>query len=77
MILITGGTGSNGAELTRLLSAQGVPMRVMVGNAAKAGSIAGLKGVDLIHGDFDDVAYRSRPLKRTGYVVRCEARDRS
>ena len=54
MILITGATGANGAELTKLLSSRGVPLRAMVRTPQRAQAIAGLGGVDLVTGDFDD-----------------------
>ena len=54
MILITGGTGSNGQELIRLLSQRGVPLKAMVRNPEKAGSLR-LPGVELVQGDFGDL----------------------
>ena len=54
MILVTGGTGANGVELTKLLSSRGVRVRAMVRRPERAQAIAGLAGVDLVTGDFDD-----------------------
>lgn len=54
MILVTGATGSNGSELVKLLSSRGVTLRAMVRDPGKAADLAGLPGVDLAKGDFDD-----------------------
>jgi uncharacterized protein YbjT (DUF2867 family) len=42
MILVTGGTGLNGKELLRRLSASGIAARALVRNPAKAEAIAAL-----------------------------------
>ncbi len=55
MLLITGGTGSNGQELIKLLSSRGVSLRAMVRNPEKATSLR-LPGVELVPGDFGDAA---------------------
>lgn len=54
MILVTGATGNNGAELTKLLASQGVPVRAMVRSKQGTEGIAGLGGVEIAVGDFDD-----------------------
>ena len=56
MILVTGATGLNGAELVRRLSARGVAVRALVRNAnstnaAKAGELSRLAGVQVAEGD--------------------------
>ena len=56
MILVTGATGLNGAELVRKLSARGVAVRALVRNAsgtnaAKATELSRLAGVDVAEGD--------------------------
>ena len=62
MILVTGATGSNGTEILKLLSAQGVPARAMVRSPAKAGAIAALPGVETVAADFDDADSLDRIL---------------
>jgi uncharacterized protein YbjT (DUF2867 family) len=51
MILVTGGTGLNGSELLRKLSARGVAVRALVRNPAKAEAIAALPDVEIVQGD--------------------------
>jgi uncharacterized protein YbjT (DUF2867 family) len=51
MILVTGGTGLNGSELLRVLSAKGVGVRALVRNPAKAEAIAALPNVEIVQGD--------------------------
>ena len=51
MILVTGATGLNGAELVRRLSAKGIPSRALVRNRAKAQSLAALPNVEVVVGD--------------------------
>ena len=58
VVLVTGGTGSQGgATVTHLLAAKKVRVRVLTRNleSPKAKSLAA-RGVELIKGDFDDVA---------------------
>ena len=62
MILVTGATGSNGSELVRLLSSGGAALRAMVRDPDRAGPLAGLAGVALLKGDFDDRASLRRAL---------------
>ena len=62
MILVTGATGSNGTELLKLLSARGVPARAMVRSTDKADAIAGLPGIEIVAGDFDNDASLDRVL---------------
>lgn len=63
MILITGATGSNGAELVKLLASRGVPLRAMVRSTGAAKGIAALPGVELALGDLDDPASVGRALE--------------
>ena len=51
MILVTGGTGLNGKELLRVLSAKGVAVRALVRNPAKGEAIAALPNVEIVQGD--------------------------
>ena len=56
MILVTGATGLNGAELVRKLSARGVAVRALVRNAngtnaAKSAELSRLPGVQIAEGD--------------------------
>jgi nucleoside-diphosphate-sugar epimerase len=56
VILVTGATGLTGGEVVRRLSALGVPVRALVRNAsttnaAKAGELARLPGVEIADGD--------------------------
>ena len=53
-ILITGATGTIGSELAKQLSEKGIPFRAMIRSAARAESLASLKGAELITGDFND-----------------------
>jgi uncharacterized protein YbjT (DUF2867 family) len=58
VVLVTGGTGSQGgATVTHLLAAKKVRVRVLTRNleSPKAKSLA-VRGVELVKGDFDDVA---------------------
>ena len=58
VVLVTGGTGSQGgATVTHLLAANKVRVRVLTRNvdSPKAKSLAA-RGVELVKGDFDDVA---------------------
>jgi uncharacterized protein YbjT (DUF2867 family) len=59
MILVTGATGSNGAELLKLLSSRGVPVRAMSRAPKK---ITRLPGVETVAGNFDDPASIERAL---------------
>jgi uncharacterized protein YbjT (DUF2867 family) len=51
MILVTGATGLNGKELLRRLSANGVAVRALVRNPARAEAIATLPHVEIVQGD--------------------------
>ena len=53
-ILVTGATGNIGKELTKLLSAQKVPFRVMVRSARQAEALAALEGAEAVVADFND-----------------------
>ena len=64
VVLVTGGTGSQGgATVTHLLSAKKVRVRVLTRNleSPKAKSLAA-RGVELIKGDFDDEASLRKAL---------------
>ena len=63
MILITGATGSNGAELIKLLASRQVPVRAMVRSTNRAKALAELAGVELVAGDFDAPATVERALQ--------------
>src|SRR5258708_3884109 len=54
MILITGATGTVGKELVKRLARRDDPIRVMVRDRNKAGSVA-YPGVEIVEGDFDRV----------------------
>ena len=84
MILITGATGANGTELTKLLASRGVPVRAMVRSLDDAGNIAGLPGVELVVGDFDQPQTLVRALQGverafmlTNSTERAEAQQRA
>jgi uncharacterized protein YbjT (DUF2867 family) len=84
MILVTGATGANGRELTKLLASRGVPVRAMTRSRGKAEAIAGLAGVEVAVGDFDDAASLDRALRGvekafllTDSTERAEARQRA
>jgi uncharacterized protein YbjT (DUF2867 family) len=56
VIIVTGATGLTGTEVVRRLSARGVPVRALVRNAvttnaAKAGALSELPGVEVVEGD--------------------------
>jgi uncharacterized protein YbjT (DUF2867 family) len=51
MILVTGATGTVGAELVKRLSERGMPARAFVRNRAQAHATA-LPGIEIIEGDF-------------------------
>jgi uncharacterized protein YbjT (DUF2867 family) len=61
MILITGATGTNGAEVVRQLSAAGIACRALVRNAAKAQALR-MPGVEIVAGDLSDARSLDRPL---------------
>ncbi len=55
MILLTGATGKTGGAVARALAAQGLPVRALVRNPAKAAALAEV-GVGLVVGDLADAA---------------------
>ena len=63
MILITGATGNNDGELTRLLASRGVASRIMVRTDEGARDLAGLPGVEVAIGDFDEPTSVERALQ--------------
>ena len=52
MILITGATGNNGAEILKILTAHGVPVRAMVRDLSRTDAIQA-PNVEIVEGDFD------------------------
>ncbi len=63
MILVTGGTGLNGGELLRRLSARGVRVRAMVRSIARAGGISSLPQVEIVAGDMARPETLAEPLR--------------
>jgi uncharacterized protein YbjT (DUF2867 family) len=63
MILVTGATGLNGAELVRRLSANGVPVRALARTVAKAQELARLPGVEIVEGDMARPETLAAPLR--------------
>ncbi len=61
MILVTGATGAIGSLVVKQLSAQGVTVRALVRDMAKAEPLQG-KGVQLAQGDFDQPESLARAL---------------
>jgi uncharacterized protein YbjT (DUF2867 family) len=55
MILLTGATGKTGGAVARALAAQGLPVRALVRNPAKAAALAEA-GIQLVVGDLADAA---------------------
>jgi uncharacterized protein YbjT (DUF2867 family) len=51
MILITGATGNNGAELVKIFAARGIPVRAMVRDVSRATAIS-FPGIQVVEGDF-------------------------
>ncbi|HEY1470641.1 MAG TPA: SDR family oxidoreductase [Candidatus Acidoferrum sp.] len=62
MILITGATGTVGAEVVKRLSERGTPTRAFVRNRAQAQAIA-LPGVEVVEGDFTKPETFTRALE--------------
>jgi uncharacterized protein YbjT (DUF2867 family) len=63
MILVTGASGVNGTELVRKLSARGVPVRALVRNPARAGSLSALPNVEVVVGDLSRPETLAAPLR--------------
>src|SRR5258708_37958391 len=63
MILVTGGTGLNGGELLRRLSARGVRVRAMVRSIARAGGSSSLPQVEIVAGDMARPETLAEPLR--------------
>src|ERR1700686_1389912 len=75
MILVTGATGLNGAELMRRLSARGIPARALVRNPAKAQALAALPHVEVMEGDMarpDSLAAALRGVDRAMLIPSSE-----
>jgi uncharacterized protein YbjT (DUF2867 family) len=62
-LLITGATGNTGTELTRQLSAKGIPFRALVRSMDNAGPLAALPGAELITGDLGNPDSLAAALK--------------
>ena len=62
-ILITGATGNIGKELTKYLSAKGVPFRAMVRSKINANELLDIQGTEIIEGDFNDPESLKNALK--------------
>lgn len=62
MILVTGGTGTTGGEVVRLLREQGEPFTVMVRSAAKAETLQAA-GVEVVLADLADPASLAPAMK--------------
>src|SRR5439155_25120889 len=61
MILVTGGTGTSGADIVRELSSRGVKFRVLARNPAKAKDVR-LTGVEIVQGDMSHAKSLEAPL---------------
>src|SRR5207253_763354 len=61
MILVTGGTGTSGADIVRELSSRGVKFRALARNPAKAGDVR-LPGVEIVQGDMSNARSLEGPL---------------
>ena len=59
VILVTGGTGTNGSEILKALSRRGVSAKALVQSTKDADLPAGIEAVE---GDFDDDASLDRAL---------------
>ena len=60
MILVTGGTGNNGRELLKALSAKGVRARAMIRPTDDGSGLPA--GIEAVPGDFDDAVSLERAL---------------
>ncbi len=67
MILVTT-AGKVGSEASRLVGQQGVPVRVIVRNAERAGFLA-IEGVDVFKGDLEALASVDAAMERVSSVV--------
>jgi uncharacterized protein YbjT (DUF2867 family) len=63
MILVTGATGLNGGVLVRLLSARGIPVRVLVRNPTRASALSSLPNVEVVEGDMARPDTLAGPLR--------------
>ncbi len=61
MILVTGGTGTSGADIVRELSSRGVKFRALARNPAKADDVR-LPGVEIVQGDMSNARSLEEPL---------------
>src|SRR6185312_3392472 len=68
VIVVAGGTGTLGRRLVPLLTAAGLPVRVLTRDPAQTGSLAG-PGVEVTRADVRDAAAVGRALHRAVTVV--------
>ena len=68
MIVVAGGTGTLGRRLVPLLTAAGLPVRVLTRDPAQTGSLAG-PGVEVTRADVRDAAAVGRALRGAATVV--------
>src|SRR5438093_7696091 len=61
MILVTGGTGTSGADIVRELSSGGVKFRALARNPAKADEVR-FPGVEIVQGDMANARSLEAPL---------------
>ncbi len=61
LILVTGATGRQGGAVARHLRARGFTVRAFTRDPARAGGLPG-EGIDVVHGDFDDLDSIRRAL---------------
>ncbi len=67
MILVTGGTGTVGSELVRILSERGAHVRVLVRDPSRAAAIV-RHGIETVRGDLSDPKTLRAPLEGCDHV---------
>ena len=77
MILVTGATGLSGGVLVRLLSARGIPVRVLVRNPARAEALSSLPNVEIVEGDMARPGTLSGPLSGVDRAMLISSSDAS
>jgi uncharacterized protein YbjT (DUF2867 family) len=75
MILVTGAAGLSGSMVVREFAANGVPVRALVRNRAKATAIANLRGVQTIEGDMARPETLSSALEGISRVLLISSSD--
>jgi uncharacterized protein YbjT (DUF2867 family) len=68
MIVVAGGTGTLGTRLVPLLAGQGLAVRVLTRDPARARHLAG-HGAEVVHGDVRDPGSVARALEGAGMVI--------